>query len=135
MEAGPRSGNESAGGDDGGADDPVEGCGAPSREDVRVDAVSVASARAAFDDGRWARQSPAARKAVLQNRKSQPAGFAQVLMTKQPARGFLAKKMREETAKKARELTRRKSALENSALCWLVMSATRNSDGMTGQRS
>lgn len=47
---------------------------------------------------RWA-----ARKAVLQNRKSQPAGFAKVLMTKQPARSFLAKKMREETAKKARE--------------------------------
>lgn len=47
---------------------------------------------------RWA-----ARKAVLQNRKSKPAGFAQVIMTKQPARGFLAKKMREETAKKARE--------------------------------
>ena len=47
---------------------------------------------------RWA-----ARKAVLQNRRSKPAGFAQVLMTKQPARGFLAKKMREETAKKARE--------------------------------
>lgn len=47
---------------------------------------------------RWA-----ARKAVLQNRKSQPAGFTKVLMTKQPARAFLAKKMREETAKKARE--------------------------------
>lgn len=45
----------------------------------------------------------AARKAVLQKRKSKPAGIAQVLMTKQPARGFLAKKMREETAKKARE--------------------------------
>ncbi len=45
----------------------------------------------------------AARKAVLQKRKSKPAGVAQVLMTKQPARGFLAKKMREETAKKARE--------------------------------
>ena len=45
----------------------------------------------------------AARKAVLQNRKSPPAGFAHVLMTKQPARGFLAKKMRNETAKKARE--------------------------------
>ena len=47
---------------------------------------------------RWA-----ARKAVQQKRKSKPAGIAQVLMTKQPARGFLAKKMREETAKKARE--------------------------------
>ena len=45
----------------------------------------------------------AARKAVLQKRKSQPAGFTKVLMTKQPARGLLAKKMREETAKKARE--------------------------------
>lgn len=47
---------------------------------------------------RWA-----ARKAVQQKRKSKPAGVAQVLMTKQPARSFLAKKMREETAKKARE--------------------------------
>lgn len=47
---------------------------------------------------RWA-----ARKAILQKRKSKPAGIAQVLMTKQPARGFLAKKMREETSKKARE--------------------------------
>lgn len=44
----------------------------------------------------------AARKAVLQKRKSKPAGFAQVLMTKQPVRGMLAKKMREETSKKAR---------------------------------
>ena len=47
---------------------------------------------------RWA-----ARKAVLQNRKSQPAGFAKMLLTKGPARAFLAKKMRAETAKKARE--------------------------------
>lgn len=47
---------------------------------------------------RWA-----ARKAVQQKRKSKPAGVAQVLMTKQPARSFLAKKMRQETAKKARE--------------------------------
>ncbi|MEQ1714501.1 MAG: 3-hydroxyacyl-CoA dehydrogenase NAD-binding domain-containing protein, partial [Hyphomicrobium sp.] len=47
---------------------------------------------------RWA-----ARKAVLQNRKSEPAGITKVLMTKQPARGFLARKMRVETAKKARE--------------------------------
>jgi len=45
----------------------------------------------------------AARKAVLQNRKSQPAGFAKAVMTKQPVRGFLANKMRGETAKKARE--------------------------------
>ena len=47
---------------------------------------------------RWA-----ARKAVLQNRKSQPAGFAKMLLTKGPARALLAKKMRAETAKKARE--------------------------------
>ncbi|MGB4867069.1 MAG: 3-hydroxyacyl-CoA dehydrogenase NAD-binding domain-containing protein [Hyphomicrobium sp.] len=46
---------------------------------------------------RWA-----ARKAVLQNRKSTPAGAVKMLMTKWPARGLLAKKMREETAKKAR---------------------------------
>ncbi len=47
---------------------------------------------------RWA-----ARKAVLQNRRSQPAGLVKMLMTKWPARGLLAKKMRDETAKKARE--------------------------------
>ena len=47
---------------------------------------------------RWA-----ARKAVLQNRKSTPAGFAKMVLTKWPARGLLAKKMREETAKKARK--------------------------------
>jgi 3-hydroxyacyl-CoA dehydrogenase/enoyl-CoA hydratase/3-hydroxybutyryl-CoA epimerase len=47
---------------------------------------------------RWA-----ARKAVQQKRKSKPAGVTHALMTKQPARGFLAKKMRDETAKKARE--------------------------------
>ena len=47
---------------------------------------------------RWA-----ARKAVLQNRKSQPAGLFKALLTKQPARSFLAKRMRGEVAKKARE--------------------------------
>ena len=47
---------------------------------------------------RWA-----ARKAVLQNRKSVPAGAIKMLMTKWPARGLLAKKMRDETAKKARK--------------------------------
>jgi 3-hydroxyacyl-CoA dehydrogenase / enoyl-CoA hydratase / 3-hydroxybutyryl-CoA epimerase len=47
---------------------------------------------------RWA-----ARKAVLQNRKSQPAGIMKALLTKQPARSFLAKRMRGEVAKKARE--------------------------------
>lgn len=47
---------------------------------------------------RWA-----ARKAVLQNRKSTPAGATKMLLTKWPARGFLARKMREETAKKARK--------------------------------
>lgn len=46
---------------------------------------------------RWA-----ARKAVLQNRKSTPAGLAKMLFTKWPARGLLAKKMRDETSKKAR---------------------------------
>lgn len=45
----------------------------------------------------------AARRAVLQNRRSKPAGFIHSVMTKQPARGYLAKKMREEAAKKARE--------------------------------
>jgi 3-hydroxyacyl-CoA dehydrogenase / enoyl-CoA hydratase / 3-hydroxybutyryl-CoA epimerase len=47
---------------------------------------------------RWA-----ARKAVLQNRKSTHAGAVKMLLTKWPARGLLAKKMRDETAKKARE--------------------------------
>jgi 3-hydroxyacyl-CoA dehydrogenase / enoyl-CoA hydratase / 3-hydroxybutyryl-CoA epimerase len=45
----------------------------------------------------------AARKAVLQNRKSTPAGATKMLLTKWPARAFLAKKMREETGKKARK--------------------------------
>jgi 3-hydroxyacyl-CoA dehydrogenase/enoyl-CoA hydratase/3-hydroxybutyryl-CoA epimerase len=45
----------------------------------------------------------AARKAVLQNRKSKPASGAKMLLAKWPARGLLAKKMREETAKKARK--------------------------------
>ena len=45
----------------------------------------------------------AARKAVRQKRKSKPAGFAQTLLTRWPARSLLAKKMRDETKKKARE--------------------------------
>ncbi|MFA7305372.1 MAG: 3-hydroxyacyl-CoA dehydrogenase NAD-binding domain-containing protein [Hyphomicrobium sp.] len=45
----------------------------------------------------------AARKAVLQNRRSPSAGFAKRLLTKWPARGFLAGKMRQETAKKVSE--------------------------------
>lgn len=45
----------------------------------------------------------AARKAVLQNRRSKSAGLAKMLLTKWPARGLLAKKMRQETAKKVRE--------------------------------
>lgn len=47
---------------------------------------------------RWA-----ARKAVLQNRRSTAAGAAKMILTKWPARGLLAKKMRDETAKKARK--------------------------------
>lgn len=47
---------------------------------------------------RWA-----ARRAVLQNRKSTPAGFTKMILTKAPARTYLADKMRAETAKKARE--------------------------------
>ena len=46
---------------------------------------------------RWA-----ARKAVLQNRKSPPAGVCKALLTKWPVRGLLVKKMREEALKKAR---------------------------------
>lgn len=45
----------------------------------------------------------AARKAVLQNRRSKPASPAMMLLTKWPARGLLAAKLRSETAKKVRE--------------------------------
>jgi 3-hydroxyacyl-CoA dehydrogenase/enoyl-CoA hydratase/3-hydroxybutyryl-CoA epimerase len=47
---------------------------------------------------RWA-----ARKAVLQNRKSSQAGFVAGLMGTGPARSYLAKRMRRETADKVRE--------------------------------
>src|SRR5690606_22218369 len=47
---------------------------------------------------RWA-----ARKAVLQNRKSKPKGGFTGLLAKWPARGFLDRKMRPETAKIVRE--------------------------------
>lgn len=47
---------------------------------------------------RWA-----ARKAILKRKRSQPAGRASMLMAQWPARGVLAKKMRDETKKKARE--------------------------------
>ncbi|MGQ0673925.1 MAG: 3-hydroxyacyl-CoA dehydrogenase NAD-binding domain-containing protein [Hyphomicrobium sp.] len=47
---------------------------------------------------RWA-----ARKAVLQKRKSKPAGLVKSVLTKWPARGLLAGRMRDETKKKARE--------------------------------
>ena len=47
---------------------------------------------------RWA-----ARKAVLQKRKSKPAGLAKALLARWPARKLLAKKMRTETRKKVRE--------------------------------
>lgn len=45
----------------------------------------------------------AARKAVLQNRRSKPAGTVKMLLTKWPARGLLAGKIRQETKKKVRE--------------------------------
>lgn len=47
---------------------------------------------------RWA-----ARKAVLQKRRAKPAGLAKRLLTRWPARALLAKKMRDEVKKKARE--------------------------------
>ena len=47
---------------------------------------------------RWA-----ARKAVLQRRKSKPAGLFKSVLAKWPIRGLLAKKLRTETAKKVRE--------------------------------
>ncbi|MCB1515206.1 MAG: enoyl-CoA hydratase/isomerase family protein [Hyphomicrobiaceae bacterium] len=45
----------------------------------------------------------AARKAVLSKRKSSPAPQSKSILAKWPARSFIAGKMREETAKKARE--------------------------------
>ncbi len=50
------------------------------------------------DNLRWA-----ARKAVLQKRKAQPAGFTKSALGLWPARAALARKMRSEVAKKARE--------------------------------
>ncbi len=47
---------------------------------------------------RWA-----ARKAVLRKRKSKPAGILKSALAKWPVRGLLAKKIRAETRKKARE--------------------------------
>jgi 3-hydroxyacyl-CoA dehydrogenase/enoyl-CoA hydratase/3-hydroxybutyryl-CoA epimerase len=47
---------------------------------------------------RWA-----ARKAILQGRKSEPAGLAKTIMGQWPARGYIASKMRSETRKKVRE--------------------------------
>ncbi|MGE0628770.1 MAG: 3-hydroxyacyl-CoA dehydrogenase NAD-binding domain-containing protein [Hyphomicrobiaceae bacterium] len=47
---------------------------------------------------RWA-----ARKAVLQKRKSKPAGLLKSLAAQWPVRGLLVRRMRQETAKKARE--------------------------------
>ncbi len=47
---------------------------------------------------RWA-----ARKAVLQKRKSKPAGWMKAVLAQWPARGMLAKKLRTETKKKVRE--------------------------------
>jgi 3-hydroxyacyl-CoA dehydrogenase len=47
---------------------------------------------------RWA-----ARKAVLQRRKSKPAGLFKSVLAKWPIRGLLAKRLRTETAKKVRE--------------------------------
>ena len=45
----------------------------------------------------------AARKAVLQKRRSAKAGAAKMLLTKWPVRGLLAAKLRQETAKKVSE--------------------------------
>lgn len=47
---------------------------------------------------RWA-----ARKAILQRRKSKPAGLVKAMLAKWPARGLLARKLRTETAKKVRQ--------------------------------
>jgi 3-hydroxyacyl-CoA dehydrogenase / enoyl-CoA hydratase / 3-hydroxybutyryl-CoA epimerase len=45
----------------------------------------------------------AARKAVLSNRKSSPAPQTKAMLAKWPARGLVARKLRDETAKKVRE--------------------------------
>jgi 3-hydroxyacyl-CoA dehydrogenase / enoyl-CoA hydratase / 3-hydroxybutyryl-CoA epimerase len=45
----------------------------------------------------------AARKAVLRNRRSKAAGFVKSILSKWPARDLLAKRIRQETKKKARE--------------------------------
>jgi len=45
----------------------------------------------------------AARKAVLRKRTSKPAAFTKSVLSKWPARGLLASRMRQETRKKARE--------------------------------
>jgi 3-hydroxyacyl-CoA dehydrogenase/enoyl-CoA hydratase/3-hydroxybutyryl-CoA epimerase len=45
----------------------------------------------------------AARKAVLQKRRSKPAGIAKAALGKWPVRGLLVRRMRTETAKKVRE--------------------------------
>ena len=50
------------------------------------------------DTLRWA-----ARRAVQKRRKAKPAGLTKSLLTRWPMRGLLAKKMRDETKKKARE--------------------------------
>ncbi|MFT3730929.1 MAG: 3-hydroxyacyl-CoA dehydrogenase NAD-binding domain-containing protein [Hyphomicrobium sp.] len=67
--------------------------------------ASVAKAQGFIDQlvGSQGELHWAARKAVLQNRRSKPAGAAKSLLAKWPARGFLAGKIRQETAKKARE--------------------------------
>jgi len=45
----------------------------------------------------------AARKAVLRKKKSKPAGFAKAVLSKWPARGLLAARMRQKAREKARE--------------------------------
>lgn len=45
----------------------------------------------------------AARNAILKRKRSKPAGASKQMLTRWPARGLVAKKMREETAKKVRE--------------------------------
>lgn len=67
--------------------------------------ASVAKAQGFIDqlvDSRGALRW-AARKAVMQKRKSKPKGGFAGLLAKWPARGFLAGKMRDETKKKVRE--------------------------------
>ena len=76
----------------------VEALGADVRRHLGGEPIEARKATAYTRALRWA-----ARRAVLKKRMSRPAGLAKLVLSKWPVRGLLAKKMREETKKKARE--------------------------------